>query len=75
MKTTVENKKYADLPPALGEIVAEYRIDPGSAIAYTVKKNHYIQIIDVNGSQCADWIAFDASDLTEEIDQHRNQDD
>ena len=68
MKTTVENKKYADLPPALGEIVAEYRIEPGSAIAYTVKKNHYIQIIDVNGSQCADWIAFKASDLTEEID-------
>lgn len=68
MKTIVETGKYTDLPLALGEVVAEYRIEPGSAIAYTVKKNQYIQIIDVNGFQCADWIAFDASDLTEEID-------
>lgn len=66
MKTTVKIKQYTDLPPALGEVVAEYRIEPGSAIAYTVKKHHYIQIIDVNGSQCADWIAFNTSDLTEE---------
>ena len=68
MKTIVNSEQYTDLPPALGEVVAEYRIEPGSAIAYSVKKNHYIQIIDVNGSQCADWIAFNNSDLTEEID-------
>ncbi len=68
MKTIVEPEQYTDLPPALGEVVAEYRIDPGSAIAYQVKKNHYIQIIDVNGSQCADWIAFNNSDLAESID-------
>lgn len=68
MKTIVESKQYTDLPPALGDIVAEYRIEPGSAIAYTVKENQYIQIINVDGSQCADWMAFNASDLTEEID-------
>lgn len=68
MKTTVKTEQYTDLPPALGEIVAEYRIEPGSAIAYSVKKDCYIQIIDVKGSQCADWIAFDALDLTESID-------
>lgn len=68
MKTIIEPEQYSDLPPALGEIFAEYRIEPGSAIAYSVKKDCYIQIIDVNGSQCADWIAFNASDLTEEID-------
>lgn len=68
MKTIVNSEQYSDLPPALGKVIAEYRIEPGSAVAYSVKKNHYIQIVDVNGSQCADWIAFDASDLTEEID-------
>ena len=68
MKTTVKTKQYTDLPPALGEVVAEYRIEPGNAIAYPVKKNHYIQIIDVNGSQCADWMAFNASDLLESVD-------
>ncbi len=68
MKTTIEQAKYTDLPPALGETIAEYRILPGKAIAYSVKENQYIQIIDVNGSQCSDWLAFKTSDLQEEID-------
>lgn len=68
MKTIVKKEIYGDLPSALGKVVAEYRIEPGTAIAYSVKKNQYIQIIDVNGSQCADWMAFNSSDLQEEID-------
>lgn len=45
MKTIVETGKYTDLPLALGEVVAEYRIEPGSAIAYTVKKNQLFRLL------------------------------
>ncbi|OKH29197.1 hypothetical protein [Chroogloeocystis siderophila] len=38
---------YLDIPVPLGKVVAEYRITPGSAIAYSVKVGKYIQIIDI----------------------------
>lgn len=40
-----------DLPEPLGRIVAEYRTEPATAIAYPVKAGQYIQVIDVAGSQ------------------------
>lgn len=59
---------YADVPPPLGEVVAEYRIDPATAIAYQVKAGQYIQIIDVEGTQCSDFLAFAGEQFAEEID-------
>lgn len=59
---------YTDLPPPLGKVVAEYRISPGTAIVYLVQAGQYIQIIDVEGSQCSDFLAFVESDYSEEID-------
>ena len=50
--------RYSDIPTPLGDVVAEYRIAPGQAIAYPVTKGQYIQIIDVCGSQCSDFLAF-----------------
>ncbi|MEL6900133.1 MAG: DUF1989 domain-containing protein [Cyanobacteria bacterium J06606_4] len=50
--------RYSDIPAPLGTVVAEYRIAPGSAIAYSVTQGQYIQIIDVCGSQCSDFLAF-----------------
>ncbi|WNN88567.1 hypothetical protein P0S91_20125 [Gloeocapsopsis dulcis] len=32
---------YSDIPAPLGKIVAEYRIAPGCAIAYSVKAGQY----------------------------------
>jgi len=49
---------YLDIPSPLGIVVAEYRLEPGSAQAYPVVKGQYIQIIDVAGSQCSDFLAF-----------------
>ena len=46
---------YLDIPSPLGIVVAEYRLEPGSAQAYPVVKGQYIQIIDVAGSQCSDF--------------------
>ncbi|PSN16830.1 glycine cleavage protein T [filamentous cyanobacterium CCT1] len=49
---------FTDIPPPLGEVVAEYRIAVGDAIAYSVTAGQHIQIIDVEGSQCSDFLAF-----------------
>ncbi|MEL6776932.1 MAG: DUF1989 domain-containing protein [Cyanobacteria bacterium J06597_16] len=64
---------FSDIPAALGNVVAEYRIEPGSARAYTVKKGQYVQIIDVAGSQCSDFLAFtdrdcEQTDRTQTLD-------
>ncbi len=59
---------YLDIPAPLGKVVTEYRIAPGSAIAYSVKAGQYIQIIDVEGSQCSDFLAFAGENYTEELD-------
>ncbi len=48
--------------------MAEYRIEAGTAIAYTVKSGQYIQIIDVEGSQCSDFLAFAGEDYADELD-------
>lgn len=59
---------YKDVPAALGEMVAEYRIEPGSAQAYPVQLGQYIQIIDVDGSQCSDFLAFAGEDYSQTLD-------
>ena len=60
--------KETDIPAPLGQIVAEYRIDPGTAISYPVAQGQYVQIIDIAGAQCSDFLAFDANDHSQEID-------
>ncbi len=52
-----------DLPDPLAEPVAEYRVPKASALAYPVKEGQWIQIIDVQGKQCSDFVAFDAESL------------
>lgn len=52
------------LPPPLAEPRAEIRIGAGTAEAYRVEAGEYIQIIDVEGRQCSDFLAFEAADLS-----------
>jgi aminomethyltransferase len=59
---------YPDLPPPLGKVVAEYRVAACTALAYPVKAGQYIQIIDVEGSQCSDFLAFAGESYREELD-------
>jgi aminomethyltransferase len=54
-----EGAEPRPLPPPLAEPVWEGRVPIASAIAYTVEKGQYIQIIDVDGRQCSDFQAFD----------------
>lgn len=60
--------RATDLPAPLAPVVAEYRIAPGTAIAYRVKAGQFIQIIDVEGSQCSDFLAFAGKGYEEELD-------
>lgn len=59
---------FDDLPAPLGSVVADYRIEASTAIAYPVKAGQYIQIIDVEGSQCSDFLAFAGDRHEEELD-------
>jgi aminomethyltransferase len=56
------------LPKPLGKIAAEYHIEPETAIAYPVLAGQYIQIIDVEGAQCSDFLAFSGDNYTEQLD-------
>ena len=60
--------QFTDVPTPLGSLVAEYRVNAASAIAYRVKAGQYIQIIDVEGSQCSDFLAFAGDQHQEELD-------
>ncbi|MEL7071970.1 MAG: DUF1989 domain-containing protein [Cyanobacteria bacterium J06581_3] len=62
------SSQFTDVPALLGVLVAEYRVKAASAIAYPVKAGQYIQIIDVEGSQCSDFLAFAGDQYQEELD-------
>ncbi|MDH4582363.1 DUF1989 domain-containing protein [Pseudomonas sp. BN415] len=51
------------LPAPLGELVDEFTITPGTARDYVVGAGQYIQVLDVAGRQCSDFVAFDRRGL------------
>jgi len=53
------------LPPPLADTVLDLRIDAATALAYVAEAGQYIQVIDVAGRQCSDFLAFDARQLAE----------
>jgi aminomethyltransferase len=52
-----------ELPAPLAEPRLDFRVDPASALSYEVREGEYIQIIDVRGRQCSDFLAFNARKL------------
>jgi len=57
------------LPPPLAEPVLDLRIDAATASSYTVKAGQYLQIIDVEGRQCSDFLAFDGRQLEQGVER------
>ncbi|MEM7731728.1 MAG: DUF1989 domain-containing protein [Pseudomonadota bacterium] len=51
------------LPPPLGEIRDEFTVSRGTAQAYEVKPGEIVQIIDIDGQQCSDFMALRADAL------------
>lgn len=63
-----DNEGALDSPPPLAEPKLDLRIDAASASAFEVKAGDYIQIIDVEGRQCSDFLAFDSVALAQGIE-------
>ena len=47
-----------ELPAPLAEPRLDFRVDRASALSYEVREGEYIQVIDVRGRQCSDFLAF-----------------
>ena len=63
----------SDLPepvlPLLAEPNLDLRVSRATARAYEVKAGEYIQIIDVAGRQCSDFLAFDSRRLQDSVER------
>ena len=63
----------ADLEPAFPEPLAEprldFQVDRASALAYEVSAGEYIQVIDVRGRQCSDFLAFHGAKLQQGVER------
>lgn len=57
------------LPDPLMEPVVDFRVDAATARSYEVKAGQYIQVIDVRGRQCSDFLAFDARKLQDGLER------
>ncbi len=59
----------ATLPPPLADVRLDLHVPAAEARAYRVKAGDYIQIIDVEGRQCSDFLAFDAVHLAAGVEK------
>jgi aminomethyltransferase len=58
-----------ELPPPLAEPRLDLHIDAATARSYEVKAGEYIQVIDVQGRQCSDFLAFHSHRLQEGLER------
>ena len=58
-----------ELPPPLAEARLDFRIDKATARSYEVKAGEFIQVIDVEGKQCSDFLAFHRQRLEDGIER------
>ncbi len=68
-RATPRRSEDHELPPPLAEPRLDFRVDKASALSYEVKAGEYIQIIDVQGKQCSDFLAFGADKLQRGIER------
>ena len=57
------------LPEPLAEPRLDFQVDRASALAYEVRAGEYIQVIDVRGRQCSDFLAFHAGRLQDGVER------
>ncbi len=58
-----------ELPPPLAEPILDLRVDRATARSYEVEEGQYVQIIDVEGRQCSDFLAFHRHRLEEGVER------
>jgi len=69
MRANPHERPPAEAPEPLAEPVLDIRIDNSTAQSYEVKAGQFIQIIDVEGRQCSDFLAFDARRLADGVER------
>ncbi len=57
------------LPPPLAEMRHDLHLNKATAISYEVRAGEYIQVIDVEGRQCSDFLAFNSRQLERGIER------
>jgi aminomethyltransferase len=57
-RDTPRGEADGELPAPLAEPRLDFRVDRASALSYEVREGEYIQVIDVRGRQCSDFLAF-----------------
>ena len=62
-KNNINNKLEYFLPDPLADTKEEYLIKDSTALAFEVKAGDFIQVIDIYGQQCSDFMAFSAPQL------------
>lgn len=68
-RANVPEQTEAVLPPPLAEPVLDLHIDPATAQSYEVKAGQFIQVIDVRGRQCSDFLAFHRPRLDDGVER------
>jgi len=68
-RSTPRTREQIELPPPLAEPRLDFRIDAATASSYEVRAGEYIQILDVQGKQCSDFLAFHAGKLQSGIER------
>lgn len=67
MTAQAEPRTGESMLSRLGEARLERRVAPGDAWAYEVAAGEYVQLIDVEGKQCTDFLAFNGHDHGDEM--------
>jgi aminomethyltransferase len=57
-RTVPRTHDEMELPAPLAEPRLDFRVDRSTALSYEVKAGEFIQVIDVEGRQCSDFLAF-----------------
>ncbi|MEM1365456.1 MAG: DUF1989 domain-containing protein [Pseudomonadota bacterium] len=70
IKHGVQPSSEPDLPEPLGRVVDEWRVPRATALAYEVRKGQFLQVIDVEGQQCSDFMAMRADALDKGIERY-----
>ena len=58
-----------ELPEPLAETRLDFEVPRASALAYEVKAGEYIQVLDVKGRQCSDFLAFHGAKLQSGVER------
>ena len=68
-RTAPRTHEEMELPAPLAEPRLDFRVDRSTARSYEVKQGEFIQVIDVEGRQCSDFLAFHRHKLEEGIER------